>query len=78
MNIVQCYVIQLIAIARKALHLLPTTVARTLDEQVNYVALKPVSAEADKTNLFLVSQHLKNEHLLEIQWDQLKLQLGML
>ena len=76
LNIIQCYMIQLISNLRKAVHLLPSSVSNRLKEQPNYQALKAVSNEADKTNLFLIEKHTKNEHLLEIQWDKLKSQIG--
>ena len=74
LGVIQCKIIHIIANLRNAGHLLPKA-EMNLNEQDNYRILNDVTQEADATNLYLIDQHLKNEHLLDIQWPNLLSQL---
>ena len=74
--IIQLDVIEMIAEKRKASHLLPQSKTVYLPTQDNYQALKPMEDVEDRTNLYLINKMTNNEHLLEICWPRLMIELG--
>ena len=72
---IQGQVIAQIAEIRNSRHLLPKHGEVNIKTQANFEALELLSGKADRTNLFIINQNSRNEHLLEIGWSNIKSEL---
>ena len=72
---IQRHVIEKIADQRNASHLLPQNEIVLLQKQDNFMALESMDVKDDEGNIFVINQMAVNEHLLEINWTNLKAKL---
>ena len=74
-SIIQGQVIVQIAEKRNSRHLLPNNGEVNLETQANFEVLELLSGKVDRANLFIINQNARNEHLLEIGWNNIKSEL---